>query len=187
MHLLLLPQSSLHPHLWKRGCCSVWNRDGRISGVHSSCNSDVLCHLCPVYPWICSVQRLHREHSGCPGYTGTHCQDEPLSHAGGEAGGAHPGESFSNQGSPEIPLVVEGEREGDLSPPGAGLGKEWRKMSLNPAPPWAWWSQVTQYHFFFPQILLKYSWFTMLCLISAVQQRDSVMYFFIIPFHYGLS
>ena len=42
---------------------------------------------------------------------------------------------------------------------------------------------------FIPKILLKCSWFTMLCLMSTVQQSDSVIhiYFFHIPFHYGLS
>ena len=42
----------------------------------------------------------------------------------------------------------------------------------------------------FLKTLLKYSWFTMLCLISAVQQSDSVIYIYIlfhILFHCGLS
>ena len=40
------------------------------------------------------------------------------------------------------------------------------------------------------KILLKYSWFTMLCLIAAVRPSDSVIHIYIlfhILFHYGLS
>lgn len=75
------------------GLSEVWSSHNTTFAVYGTCSSDALCNLCPVYPRVCSFQRLHWKHTGCSGYPGEHCQDEPLSHAGGAAGGAHPGES----------------------------------------------------------------------------------------------
>ena len=65
----------------------------------------------------------------------------------------------------------------------------WRKWQ---SPPLFFLYQIMKRHeeIFFKIIFLKYTWFTMLCLISAVQRNDSVIHtyiFFFTFFLYSLS
>lgn len=99
-----------------------------IPGTRSRGNSGVLCHPCPVYSRICSVQRVHREHPGRPGHAAAHRQDEPLGHAGREAGGAHPGECPEGRSSPTTPQLLCGaswkpHSRGRLAGGGGGGGR----------------------------------------------------------------